>query len=103
MVAKVDEQQVAVVALAMDPAGKSGGLPLVGQPEFATGVGPVGMHGLNTSAETRGARTGRAGRKTTWKGAFCQAPREPGGVPGASPLPPPRQGVYSRNAAFTGP
>ena len=44
VVAQVDEQQVPVVALAMDPAGQANGLADVGFAQLATGMGAVRMH-----------------------------------------------------------
>ena len=44
MVAQIDEQKLAVVALAVDPAGKPRGLALVGEPELAAMMGAIEMH-----------------------------------------------------------
>ena len=53
-VAEVEEDQLAVVAAAMDPARQAGGRPGVGGPQRAAGVGPVGR------GEAVGGRVGRA-------------------------------------------
>ncbi len=45
VVAQVDEQEAAVVAHPVDPAGEADGLADVSGAERATGVGPVGVHG----------------------------------------------------------
>ncbi len=45
MVAEVDEDQVAVVALPMDPAGDPHHGPRIGGTKGAAGMGAVGMHG----------------------------------------------------------
>ncbi len=44
VVAQVDEDQPAMVPLAMDPAGKPDGLAGVGGAKRAAGVGAVGVH-----------------------------------------------------------
>ena len=45
MVAQVDEDQVAMIALAMDPAGEPDLLADIGQSERAASVRAVGVHG----------------------------------------------------------
>ena len=45
MVAQVDEQQTAMVALAMHPAGQASRRPGVGGTQRAAGMGAVGVHG----------------------------------------------------------
>ena len=45
MVAQVDEQEIAVVALAMRPAREANRLSVVGKPQLAAGVGAIGVHG----------------------------------------------------------
>ena len=45
MIAQVDEQQAAMVAAAVAPAGKAHGLPDLGEAERAASVGAVSMHG----------------------------------------------------------
>ena len=45
VVAQVDEQKAAVVALAVDPAGQADIRTGIGQTEGAAGVGAVGVHG----------------------------------------------------------
>ena len=45
MVAQIDEQQPAMVADAMAPAGQAGGLVDIALAERAAGVGPVAVHG----------------------------------------------------------
>jgi hypothetical protein len=44
MVAKVDKQHPAMVALAMDPAGQADGRFDVALPEVGTAMGTVGVH-----------------------------------------------------------
>ena len=67
MVAQVDEQQIAMVALAMDPARQADGLAGLFGAELAAGVGAVGVHGIalgpwrQTRAETPVSDTARAG------------------------------------------
>ena len=57
MVAQVDEQQVAVVALAVDPAREAGRLAGIVGAQRAAGMGAIGMHGI-----TRSFRAGKAAR-----------------------------------------
>ena len=58
MIAQIDEQQAAVVAHPVDPAGKPDVLALVVNSELATGVAPVGVrHGRNVP---------RFARKSAW-------------------------------------
>ena len=45
MVAQVDEQEAAMVAHAMDPAGKADGGADVGLAQLATVMASIGMHG----------------------------------------------------------
>ncbi len=45
VIAKVDEQQAAVITLAVDPAGKAHGPAGVGEAQLAAGVGAIGVHG----------------------------------------------------------
>jgi hypothetical protein len=45
MVPEIDEDQIAMIALAMDPAGEPGRMADIGQSERAAGVRAVGMHG----------------------------------------------------------
>jgi hypothetical protein len=44
VVAQIDEQHAAVVALAMDPAGQANSLAAVGLGELATGVTAISVH-----------------------------------------------------------
>ena len=44
MVAQIDEQQLAMVALAVHPAGQTRRLPGIGEAERAAGMGAIGMH-----------------------------------------------------------
>ena len=44
MVAQIDEEQLAVVALAMHPAGEPHPAPGIGEPKRAAGMGPINMH-----------------------------------------------------------
>ena len=44
MVPQIDEQQAAMVALGMDPAGKPGGLADIGGPEGGAIMGAVGVN-----------------------------------------------------------
>ena len=44
VIAQVDEQQAAMVAFGMHPAGQSGGLAGVGGAQGGTGVGAIGVH-----------------------------------------------------------
>ena len=48
MVAQVDEQHAAMVALAMDPARQADGLADIGGSQGAAGMGAIGMHGKNS-------------------------------------------------------
>jgi hypothetical protein len=57
VVAQIDEQQAAMVALAMDPAGQADGSARVLRAQRATGVGAIGVHGENV------VRSGRSGRE----------------------------------------
>ncbi len=71
MVAKVDEQQAAMVADAVNPAGKADGLADVGLAKSGTGVAAVTVHGqiLEVRAGSqRNARNGsvKIGRKSAW-------------------------------------
>src|SRR5262249_14906845 len=50
MVAQVDEKQAAKVALAVDPAGKTGLIAHVLRTQLAAGMRPVGVHGGKTPA-----------------------------------------------------
>ncbi len=45
MVAQIDEDQIAMIALAMDPAGEPDLLADIGQSERAASVRAVGVHG----------------------------------------------------------
>jgi hypothetical protein len=45
MVPQIDEEQTAMVALAVHPSGKAGGLARVLGAERAAGMGAVGVHG----------------------------------------------------------
>jgi hypothetical protein len=44
MVAQIDEQEIAVVALAVDPAGKADGLADMVAAQLAARVGTIGVH-----------------------------------------------------------
>ena len=44
MVSQVDEDEVAVVALAVHPSGDAGGLPHVTRSQLPAGMGPIRMH-----------------------------------------------------------
>jgi hypothetical protein len=57
MVPEVQEQQVAVVAFAVHPTGKSDFLAGIGKAEGAAIVGPVGMHGRSLGSP-EGRKTG---------------------------------------------
>ena len=57
MVAQVDEQQAAVVALAVDPAGEAGFMAGIGGAQGATVVGAVLVH---LAGPVWGAARGRA-------------------------------------------
>ena len=46
MVAQVDEQQAAMIAHAMDPAGNADGAADIGLPQCGAGMAPVTMHGM---------------------------------------------------------
>ena len=65
MVAQVDEQQIAVVALAMHPPRQARRVASMVRPELAAGMGAVGMHKDSRVAEPAGI--------STPKPAFCQA------------------------------
>ena len=58
MVAQVDEQQAAVVAFAVNPAGEPHIRPLVREPQGAAGVGAIGVH----NQVSRGLLPERRGR-----------------------------------------
>ena len=47
MVAQIDEQQVAVIALAVHPAGQADFCAGIGEAQSAASVRAIGMHGLN--------------------------------------------------------
>ena len=73
MVAQVHEQQIAVVALAMNPTGETGGVAGILDPKLAAGVGTVSVH-ETVSPLTEiapGARTFGNGEKGIW-GAIRQ-------------------------------
>ena len=53
VVAQVEEEDAAVVALVEDPAGEAGGLARVLDAELVAGVGAVGVHGGRTGSEVR--------------------------------------------------
>jgi len=55
IVAHVDEQQLAMVALAMDPTAEPHGLARVAQLQLTASMGPVGVHGRGLLI-TRAAR-----------------------------------------------
>ena len=44
MVAQIDEQQAAVVALGVHPAGQAGRVPGIGGAQGATGMSAIGVH-----------------------------------------------------------
>ena len=50
MVAQIDEQQIAVVALAMDPARELDPLADMGRAELSAIVGTIGVHDQGTFA-----------------------------------------------------
>ena len=65
VVAQVDEQQVAVVALAMDPAGQADASAAgVGEAQRAAGVRAIGVHGRVTEVMGLGERKEMRGEKT---------------------------------------
>ena len=47
MVAQVDEQQLAVIALAVDPAGQADGFADVAFAKVGAAVGAIGVHAEN--------------------------------------------------------
>jgi hypothetical protein len=49
MIAEIDEQQIAMVALAVDPAGKPDDLSRIAGAERAASMGAIGMHALDPS------------------------------------------------------
>ncbi len=61
MVAQVDEEQAAVIAFAMDPAGQARWLARIGDAELAAGVGAIGVHGVGVR-RFRGPISKRRGR-----------------------------------------
>jgi hypothetical protein len=75
VVAQVDEQQAAVVAYAMDPAGKADGLADIGLPQLSAGVAAVAVHDGRFPIEVAGLDCGirpRNRREKRTQGAFCQ-------------------------------
>ena len=54
MIAQIDEQQPAMVALAVHPAGKPDGLARIGGTKGAAGMGAVGVHEMSRSAWKEG-------------------------------------------------
>jgi hypothetical protein len=50
MVAQIDEQQIAMVALAMDPTGQASGRASVSLTQLATRVRSIEMHRSQTQA-----------------------------------------------------
>jgi hypothetical protein len=52
VVPEVDEEEVAVVALAMDPAGQPDGLADLRKAQLAAVMGPIGVHGSAPAAKT---------------------------------------------------
>jgi hypothetical protein len=58
MVAQIDEQDTAMVANAMTPAGQTNALADIALPERAAGMGPVTMHRVSISqiSEDRAAQ-----------------------------------------------
>jgi len=60
MVAKIDEQQAAMIANAMDPAGNADGLPDIGFAKSGTSVAAVTMHDIILEPRGRAATPKRA-------------------------------------------
>jgi hypothetical protein len=75
MVAQVDEQQVAVVALAMDPAGKPHPRADVGGAQLAASMGPVGVHNDGCSWGSKGLGRQKRTRKTHQRRRLVKAAR----------------------------
>jgi hypothetical protein len=61
MVAQIDEQQPAVVAFGMYPAGQAGSLTCVGRSKCAAGVRAVGVHGNHVLTNMAAGRRGKHG------------------------------------------
>ncbi len=71
MIAQVDEQQTAVIALGMHPAREAGGLPGIGGAQRATGMGAIGVHrGLSRLIEGRQTSPSPSG-KSSQHNAVC--------------------------------
>jgi hypothetical protein len=57
MVSQIDEQQMAVIAPAVDPAREADRLADVGEPQLGAGVGAIGVHQeVDLSAENCGEK-----------------------------------------------
>ena len=68
MVAQVDEQHAAMVALAMDPAGQADCLADIGGAELGAMMSAIGVHGCACSI----AMCGNSRAALHWREAFCQ-------------------------------
>jgi hypothetical protein len=78
MVAQVDEQQTAMVADAMHPAGKADGLTDLGRAEGPASERAIAMHGKLPGRQGNGSKSGpcvgpQTRRKSTWGRAFVKA------------------------------
>ena len=71
MVAQVDKQQIAVIALAMDPAGQADGLADAGGAERGTIVGAICVH--DGPLELGAFPYGKTGGVTQVCGPFVKA------------------------------
>ena len=61
MVAQIDEQEIAVVALAVDPAGNADVRADILHPKLAAVMGPIGVHRWSLKSAVTGAKAhGRA-------------------------------------------
>jgi hypothetical protein len=58
MIAQIDEEQIAMVAAAVNPAGDSDGLPTCSGAQLAAGMGTVAMHGSSLSFSENGCLSG---------------------------------------------
>ena len=72
MVAQIDEQQLAVIALAVYPAGQPRGLPRIGEAQRAAGMAAIGVH-----VETGPVQRQKARRRTHGSAALVKK-RPPG-------------------------
>ena len=69
MVAQIDEQELAVIALAVHPARQSGGDAGIREAERAAGMGTIGVH------REFPARRGKGAANTARIGRACQETR----------------------------